>query len=155
MHSRASLYTDIRWLREKPWNTFTQYKTRTLLLQHVLLKSTPCLFRVWLLFSSFSSSSSCSSSSLWKWPLGSGVSPTRTGYTTHTHTDTHFCFAQAWSFNVFCLQVVEDVTEFYKQTYNNYKDTRQEALKETLRLIHFGVSTHASAHFCCYYSKFS
>lgn len=38
------------------------------------------------------------------------------------------------------LQVVEEVTEFYKQTYNNYKDTKQEALKETLRLIHFGVS---------------
>lgn len=35
--------------------------------------------------------------------------------------------------------VVEEVTEFYRQTYNNYKDTRQEALKETLRLIHFGV----------------
>uniref|UniRef100_A0A8C4YUG4 Tetraspanin n=1 Tax=Gadus morhua TaxID=8049 RepID=A0A8C4YUG4_GADMO len=35
--------------------------------------------------------------------------------------------------------VVEDVTEFYKQTYANYKDTRQEALKETLRLIHFGL----------------
>ena len=35
--------------------------------------------------------------------------------------------------------MVEDVTEFYKQTYANYKDTRQEALKETLRLIHFGV----------------
>ncbi|GLD48231.1 CD9 antigen-like isoform X1 [Lates japonicus] len=31
-------------------------------------------------------------------------------------------------------RVVEDVTEFYKQTYNNYKDTKQEALKETLRL---------------------
>uniref|UniRef100_A0AAQ4QVQ5 Tetraspanin n=1 Tax=Gasterosteus aculeatus aculeatus TaxID=481459 RepID=A0AAQ4QVQ5_GASAC len=36
-------------------------------------------------------------------------------------------------------RVVEDVTEFYKQTYTNYKDTRQEALKETLRLIHFGL----------------
>ncbi|KAK1906771.1 CD9 antigen [Dissostichus eleginoides] len=36
-------------------------------------------------------------------------------------------------------RVVEDVTEFYKQTYNNYKDTKQEALKETLRLIHFGL----------------
>lgn len=38
------------------------------------------------------------------------------------------------------MQVVEDVTEFYKQTYDNYKTTKQEALKETLRLIHFGVS---------------
>lgn len=41
-----------------------------------------------------------------------------------------------------CLQVVEDITEFYKQTYANYKDTKQPALKETLRLIHFGVRTH-------------
>lgn len=37
------------------------------------------------------------------------------------------------------FQVVEDVTEFYKQTYSNYRQTKQEALKETLRLIHFGV----------------
>ncbi|CAL8242288.1 unnamed protein product [Merluccius merluccius] len=36
-------------------------------------------------------------------------------------------------------RVVEDLTEFYKQTYANYKDTKQEALKETLRLIHFGL----------------
>ncbi|XP_053169778.1 CD9 antigen-like [Scomber japonicus] len=36
-------------------------------------------------------------------------------------------------------KVVEEVTEFYKQTYNNYKDTKQDALKETLRLIHFGL----------------
>uniref|UniRef100_A0A1A7YYX6 Tetraspanin n=1 Tax=Iconisemion striatum TaxID=60296 RepID=A0A1A7YYX6_9TELE len=35
--------------------------------------------------------------------------------------------------------VVEDITEFYKQTYHNYKTTKQEALKETLRLIHFGL----------------
>ncbi|XP_029020093.1 CD9 antigen-like [Betta splendens] len=37
-------------------------------------------------------------------------------------------------------KVVEDLTEFYKQTYTNYKDTKQEALKETLRLIHFGLA---------------
>ncbi|XP_031671234.1 CD9 antigen-like isoform X1 [Oncorhynchus kisutch] len=36
--------------------------------------------------------------------------------------------------------VVEDITEFYKQTYNNYMNTKQEALKETLRLIHFGLN---------------
>ncbi|XP_041833109.1 CD9 antigen-like isoform X2 [Melanotaenia boesemani] len=35
--------------------------------------------------------------------------------------------------------VVEDITEFYKQTYANYQDTKQDALKETLRLIHFGL----------------
>lgn len=40
---------------------------------------------------------------------------------------------------VFVSQVVNDVTDFYKETYNNYKTTKQEALKETLRLIHFGV----------------
>ncbi|KAM6895288.1 CD9 antigen-like isoform 2-T2 [Xenentodon cancila] len=37
-------------------------------------------------------------------------------------------------------QVVEDVTEFYKETYANYKATKQEALKETLRVIHFGLN---------------
>ncbi|XP_045568531.1 CD9 antigen [Salmo salar] len=36
--------------------------------------------------------------------------------------------------------VVEDITEFYKQTYTNYMSTKQEALKETLRLIHFGLN---------------
>ncbi|KAK2859100.1 hypothetical protein Q5P01_003720 [Channa striata] len=36
-------------------------------------------------------------------------------------------------------KVVEDLTEFYKQTYTNYKDTKQEALKESLRVIHFGL----------------
>lgn len=46
-----------------------------------------------------------------------------------------------------CLQVVEDITEFYKQTYANYKDTKQPALKETLRLIHFGVRTHTWTQF--------
>lgn len=40
---------------------------------------------------------------------------------------------------VFVSQVVNDVTDFYKETYDNYKKTKQEALKETLRLIHFGV----------------
>ncbi|XP_047245303.1 CD9 antigen-like isoform X2 [Girardinichthys multiradiatus] len=35
--------------------------------------------------------------------------------------------------------VIEEVTEFYKQTFDNYKTTKQEALKETLRLIHFGL----------------
>uniref|UniRef100_A0A3Q0RXF0 Tetraspanin n=1 Tax=Amphilophus citrinellus TaxID=61819 RepID=A0A3Q0RXF0_AMPCI len=36
-------------------------------------------------------------------------------------------------------RVTSDITEFYKQTYANYKDTKQPALKETLRLIHFGL----------------
>ena len=42
----------------------------------------------------------------------------------------------------FYTQVVEDITEFYKQTYNNYITTKQDALRETLRVIHFGVSSH-------------
>lgn len=37
-------------------------------------------------------------------------------------------------------KVVEDITEFYKQTYNNYQSTKQEALKEILRSIHFGLN---------------
>ena len=49
------------------------------------------------------------------------------------------CLSAELSSGRLWVQVVEDVTEFYKQTYANYKDTRQEALKETLRLIHFGV----------------
>ncbi|XP_061570223.1 CD9 antigen-like isoform X2 [Cololabis saira] len=36
-------------------------------------------------------------------------------------------------------RVVDDVTEFYKETYANYQSTKQEALKETLRVIHFGL----------------
>ncbi|XP_048864093.1 CD9 molecule b isoform X1 [Brienomyrus brachyistius] len=37
-------------------------------------------------------------------------------------------------------KVVSEITEFYRQTLQNYKDTRQEALKETLRLIQFGLN---------------
>nr|XP_020468947.1 CD9 antigen-like isoform X3 [Monopterus albus] len=36
--------------------------------------------------------------------------------------------------------VVEEFTEFYKQTFSNYKSTGQEALKEALRIIHFGLN---------------
>ncbi|XP_007244137.3 CD9 molecule a isoform X2 [Astyanax mexicanus] len=32
-------------------------------------------------------------------------------------------------------KVVDDITQFYMQTYSNYKDNKQDALKETLRLI--------------------
>lgn len=49
----------------------------------------------------------------------------------------------------FVPQVVNDVTEFYKQTYDNYKATKQEALKQTLRLIHFGVRTQKMLLFPC------
>lgn len=38
------------------------------------------------------------------------------------------------------LQVVDDVTQFYKQTYEKYKQDKEEALKEILRLIQYGVS---------------
>lgn len=37
-------------------------------------------------------------------------------------------------------KVVDDIIEFYKQTYNNYQATKQETLKETLRLIQFGLN---------------
>ncbi|TWW64816.1 CD9 antigen-like isoform X2 [Takifugu flavidus] len=36
--------------------------------------------------------------------------------------------------------VVNETTDFYKEMYNNYKTTKQDALKETLRLIHFGLN---------------
>ncbi|XP_066540864.1 CD9 molecule a isoform X2 [Hoplias malabaricus] len=32
-------------------------------------------------------------------------------------------------------KVVDDITQFYRQTYNNYKENKQDALKETLILI--------------------
>ncbi|XP_062852439.1 CD9 molecule b isoform X3 [Trichomycterus rosablanca] len=36
-------------------------------------------------------------------------------------------------------KIVQDVKQFYTQTYNNYLQTKQPALKETLRLIQFGL----------------
>lgn len=41
-----------------------------------------------------------------------------------------------------CLQVVNDITTFYLQTYNNYKTTKDVRLKETLRMIQTGVRSH-------------
>ncbi|XP_051747073.1 CD9 molecule b isoform X1 [Ctenopharyngodon idella] len=37
-------------------------------------------------------------------------------------------------------KVVKDVKDFYTQTFDNYKSTQQEALKETLRAIHYGLT---------------
>ncbi|XP_060932218.1 CD9 molecule a isoform X2 [Limanda limanda] len=37
-------------------------------------------------------------------------------------------------------KVVNDITAFYMQTYNNYKTTGDERLKETLRLIQAGLN---------------
>nr|BAI87827.1 CD9 antigen [Conger myriaster] len=37
-------------------------------------------------------------------------------------------------------KVVNDITTFYKETFDNYKKTKQETLKETLTLIHFGLN---------------
>ncbi|KAI4897935.1 hypothetical protein NFI96_019838 [Prochilodus magdalenae] len=37
-------------------------------------------------------------------------------------------------------KVVDDITQFYRQTYNNYKENKQDALKETLRLIQDGLN---------------
>ncbi|KAI7792120.1 CD9 antigen [Triplophysa rosa] len=36
-------------------------------------------------------------------------------------------------------KIVSDVQTFYTETFSNYKATKQDALKETLRLIHFGL----------------
>ncbi|XP_052411171.1 CD9 molecule b isoform X1 [Carassius gibelio] len=36
-------------------------------------------------------------------------------------------------------KIVTDVQTFYKETFENYKKTNQEALKETLRAIHLGL----------------
>lgn len=38
------------------------------------------------------------------------------------------------------VQVVLDITTFYMQTYNKFKTTEDQRLKETLRVIHTGVS---------------
>ncbi|XP_067358251.1 CD9 molecule a isoform X2 [Channa argus] len=37
-------------------------------------------------------------------------------------------------------KVVDDITTFYMQTYNNYKTTEDERLKETLRVIQNGLN---------------
>ncbi|XP_050991592.1 CD9 molecule a isoform X2 [Labeo rohita] len=37
-------------------------------------------------------------------------------------------------------KVTEDITNFYKETYNNYQENKQPALKETLRLIQHGLN---------------
>ncbi|XP_058244019.1 CD9 molecule a isoform X3 [Hemibagrus wyckioides] len=38
--------------------------------------------------------------------------------------------------------VVDNVTHFYKETYKKYKEEKQDTLRETLQLIHYGL-------FCC------
>lgn len=43
-------------------------------------------------------------------------------------------------FLIIVLQVVNDITAFYMQTYNNFKTLGDERLKETLRVIQTGVS---------------
>ncbi|KAK7149910.1 hypothetical protein R3I94_009283 [Phoxinus phoxinus] len=37
-------------------------------------------------------------------------------------------------------KVVKDIQDFYKQSFDNYKKTQQEALRETLRAIHYGLN---------------
>lgn len=41
-----------------------------------------------------------------------------------------------------CLQVVNDITTFYRQTYNTYQTSKDPRLKETLRVIQTGVRGH-------------
>ncbi|KAM9502205.1 CD9 antigen-like [Salvelinus alpinus] len=36
-------------------------------------------------------------------------------------------------------KVVDDITQFYMETYQNYQNTRQDTLRETLRLIQTGL----------------
>ncbi|XP_016402731.1 CD9 antigen-like isoform X1 [Sinocyclocheilus rhinocerous] len=47
--------------------------------------------------------------------------------------------AGIWAFSN-QTKVTEDVTNFYKETYNNYQQTKQPALKETLSLIQHGLN---------------
>nr|XP_023647878.1 CD9 antigen-like [Paramormyrops kingsleyae] len=47
-------------------------------------------------------------------------------------------------------KVVNEITEFYIQTLQKYRDSRADALKETLRLIQFGVSSCAAASLWLY-----
>ncbi|XP_062860580.1 CD9 molecule a isoform X2 [Trichomycterus rosablanca] len=44
-----------------------------------------------------------------------------------------------WGFSV-QSKVVDDVTQFYKQTYDKYKQDKEEALKEILHLIQYGLN---------------
>ncbi|XP_059421287.1 CD9 antigen-like isoform X2 [Carassius carassius] len=46
--------------------------------------------------------------------------------------------AGIWAFSN-QTKVTQDVTNFYKKTYNEYQQTNQEALKETISLIHHGL----------------
>lgn len=40
----------------------------------------------------------------------------------------------------FFFQIVDEVKQFYTETFTNYQTTKQPALKETLRAIQFSVS---------------
>ncbi|XP_047678489.1 CD9 molecule a isoform X1 [Tachysurus fulvidraco] len=44
-----------------------------------------------------------------------------------------------WGFSI-QSKVVDDVTQFYKETYKKYKEDKQEALRETLHLIQYGLN---------------
>ncbi|XP_058244017.1 CD9 molecule a isoform X2 [Hemibagrus wyckioides] len=46
-----------------------------------------------------------------------------------------------WGFSI-QSKVVDNVTHFYKETYKKYKEEKQDTLRETLQLIHYGL-------FCC------
>ena len=43
------------------------------------------------------------------------------------------------------LQIVDELKNFYKQTYQNYQDTKQEGLKEALRAIQYSVRVNLCA----------
>ncbi|KAM9480663.1 CD9 molecule a isoform 1-T1 [Clarias gariepinus] len=44
-----------------------------------------------------------------------------------------------WGFSI-QSKVVDDFTQFYKETYNKYKEDKQDALRETLHLIQYGLN---------------
>lgn len=48
------------------------------------------------------------------------------------HSDFFSCFTAV-------VQVVLDITTFYRQTYNKFTTTEDQRLKETLKVIHNGV----------------
>lgn len=44
------------------------------------------------------------------------------------------------SFLLFFFQIVQEVKQFYSQTFDSYQTTKQPALKETLKAIQYSVS---------------
>lgn len=55
--------------------------------------------------------------------------------------NTNLSFFQTFiTFNLSLSQIVDEMKQFYNQTFNNYKATKQPALAETLKAIQYAVS---------------